>query len=103
MGAIDLKTFSVTELRGEIASKVNAIFVELFELEMASLRPETKLFDDLGLDSLDAIEMAIRFQREFKIRPPNQELMKIRTLADVYKIVEVYAHQTAQKESEIVP
>ncbi|MCX6130398.1 MAG: acyl carrier protein [Proteobacteria bacterium] len=75
-----------------LIQNVNRILIELFELEAADLKPERQFFQDLGLDSLDAIDLVIRFQKEFNMRPSNQEMQSIRTLDDVYKLVEKYAN-----------
>ena len=74
-----------------IKNKINQIFVSKFELAMEDLSAEKHLFTDLGLDSLDAIDLVIAFQKEFKIKPPNSELQAIRTLQDVYHLVAKYA------------
>lgn len=75
----------------ELKERVNKIFVELFELSENDLQPEKKLFEDLGLDSLDAIDMVIKFQKEFHIKPSNQEIQKLETLGDIYKLIDQYA------------
>lgn len=81
-----------------LQSRVNEIFLNLFEVEEAQLKPEANLFADLGLDSLDAIDLVISFQREFKIKPENSELQAIRTLDDVYQLVHRYHEKVAQSD-----
>jgi acyl carrier protein len=76
-----------------IKSKVDQIFVELFEVKADDLSPDKRLFEDLGLDSLDAIDMVIRFQKEFRIKPSNQEIQHLKTLGDIYGLIAVYASQ----------
>lgn len=72
----------------ETIDKVNHIFIELFELEEKQLTPEANLYEGLGLDSLDTIDLIVEFQKEFNINPPNDQLKEIRTLNDVYQLVE---------------
>lgn len=79
-----------------LQTRVNEIFLNLFEVEAAQLKPEANLFADLGLDSLDAIDLVISFQREFKIKPENSELQAIRTLDDVYQLVHRYHDKVAR-------
>lgn len=74
-----------------IRSEVNKIFMELFELKEEQLKPESHLFNDLGLDSLDAIDMAVRFQREFQLKPSHEDIKAIQTMSDIYRLVERYA------------
>lgn len=75
----------------QIKSKVDQIFVELFEVKAADLSSDKRLFEDLGLDSLDAIDMVIRFQKEFHIKPSNQDIQHLKTLGDIYSLIAVYA------------
>ena len=72
----------------EISLEVNKIFAELFELPSEKLRAESHLFNDLGLDSLDAIDMAIRFKRDFNLQATSEDMKSIQTLGDIYALVE---------------
>lgn len=74
----------------EVCDKVNAMFVDLFELESDKLIPEAHLYTDLSLDSLDAIDLVISFERVFKIKPPHEEIRNIQTLGDVHQLVLKY-------------
>ena len=72
--------------REEIIAEINSIFVEQFELDPAELTAEKKIFDDLGLDSLDIVDLMIGLQRKFVIPlRQNEEIRKIVTLGDVYE------------------
>lgn len=81
------KTFSNKE---EVIVHIHTILTDLFELSESELSPEKNLFTDLGLDSLDAIDMIVKFKKEFGIKPPNEELMQIRLVSDVYQLVDKY-------------
>ena len=74
----------------QVNAKIDAIFTGMFELKLDDIKPEANLFTDLGLDSLDAIDLVISFQKEFNIAPENEELKKIRTVGDVYGLVDKY-------------
>jgi acyl carrier protein len=71
-------------IRSEVVSKVNSVMMEMFELPEEKFKPEAHLFNDLGLDSLDAIDLMMRFQEQFGVRPSNNDLTNIRTLNDVH-------------------
>lgn len=72
--------------REEIVAEINSIFVEQFELDPGELAPEKKIFDDLGLDSLDIVDLMVGLQRKFGISlRDNEEIRKIVTLGDVYE------------------
>ena len=72
----------------EIIETVNGIFRDVFEIDAVRLTPEAKLFDDLGLDSLDAVDMMANLQERFEVSLRNDERVRaVRTLADVYALV----------------
>lgn len=69
----------------EIRNLIDSIFVEQFELDPADLSPEKEIFADLGLDSLDIVDLVIGLQRKFGIPlRQNEELRKIVTVGDVH-------------------
>lgn len=74
----------------EVCTKVNNLFVELFETEPDKLKPEAQLYSDLSLDSLDAIDLVVSFEKVFHIKPPQEEIRSIRTLSDVHELVLKY-------------
>jgi acyl carrier protein len=57
-------------------------------LPAEQLVPEARLVEDLGLDSLDAVELAISVERKFEIEVPEEELTKLKTVADMVALVE---------------
>ncbi|MCQ2396113.1 MAG: acyl carrier protein [Lentisphaeria bacterium] len=78
--------------RDEIITLVNNVFVEQFELEPSELLPEKHLFEDLGLDSLDIVDMLVELHKTFGIAlRQNEEVRSVRTLNDIYDFLERYA------------
>ena len=53
------------------------------EIDPAELRPDTHLFKDLGLDSLDALDLLAMLESRFRIPLVEKEAQAIRTLGDV--------------------
>ena len=80
--------------REEIVEITNAVFEESFEIERDRLVPEANVFQDLGLDSLDTVDLVVAIQKRFEVRIREDERVRsIRTLNDVYTFIE-----TIQKE-----
>jgi acyl carrier protein len=74
--------------REEIIEAVNAAFEDM-EIPAEELTPEKEFFKDLGLDSLDMVELMISLQRKFGIQlRQNEEIKKVRTLNDIYDFFE---------------
>jgi len=70
----------------EIITMVNEVFEESFEVEKEKLQPQMNIFQDLGLDSLDIVDLVVALQNKFKIKIHNDErLRNIRTLGDIYQ------------------
>ena len=72
----------------EIIDLVNKSLVEEFELEWAVMKPESTFADDLGLDSLDAVDMIIVLEQAFHFKIRESESIKsIKTLQDLYSFL----------------
>lgn len=72
----------------EIVEKTNRVFEESFEIEADRLLPDAHIFTDLGLDSLDIVDLIVALQTSFgvKIRT-DDKVREIRTLGDVYSFI----------------
>ena len=72
----------------EIITLVNEALIEEFELESKAMVPEAEIFADLGLDSLDIVDMVIVLEGVLGIKIRDQEdLREIRTLGDIHRFV----------------
>ena len=73
----------------EIIATINRALAEEFELEPEALTPEATLYEDLELDSLDAVDMVIVLEEafNFKIGADESVLRSIRTMQDLYAFV----------------
>ncbi len=73
---------------GEIISLVNQSLIEEFELEESAMVPEAEIFADLGLDSLDIVDMVVVLEATLKIKIRDDAgLREIRTLGDIHQFV----------------
>ncbi len=68
----------------EIQKIINNFLIEEFEIEKGQIRPGAHLKDDLGLESLDFVDIAVIVQKEFGITLKGEEMTGIRTLHDLY-------------------
>jgi acyl carrier protein len=83
--------------RDEIIREVNAVMQKGFEFPPEKLVPEANLFGELGLDSLDAIDMLVHLEERFGAKINGEQLSKVRTLGDVYDLVESVAKSAQTK------
>ena len=72
----------------EIFEKLKTILVDEFEIAPEKLTLDANLFEDLELDSIDAVDLAVKLQEftEKKISPEN--FKQIRTVNDVVLAIE---------------
>ncbi len=69
--------------------KVVEVLAEEFELDPGEMTPEATLYEDLGLDSLDAVDMVVVLEKTFGMKLSNEEeLRTIRTIADLFQLLE---------------
>ena len=72
----------------EVIELINSSLAEEFELDRADMAPEANLYEDLGLDSLDTVDMVIVLEGAFKFKIREEEAVRaIRTLDDIHRFV----------------
>jgi acyl carrier protein len=74
--------------REEILVYLRGVLVELFELKPEQVVPEATLYDDLDIDSIDAVDLILRLKEITgrKIQP--QAFKHVRTVGDVVDAIE---------------
>lgn len=73
----------------QILDKLKAILAEAFEIDPERVTPETHLFDELDLDSIDAVDLAIKLQEMTGKRVKPEDFKTVRTVGDVVSTVHV--------------
>ncbi len=69
----------------EIIDSVNEVLVEEFEVSPGKLQPGAHIFEDLGFDSLDVVDLVAAIQRRFQVHIRNDErVQSVRTIQDLY-------------------
>ena len=79
--------------RDEILTRVRDILAETFEIDRERIKPEAKLFTDLDLDSIDAIDLVVKLQDWTGRRVPEEALRAVRTVDDVVTMIEAHLRQ----------
>ena len=73
--------------RESVLERVREILVSSFELEPGAIQLDSHLIDDLDLDSIDAIDLAVELEQETGLRVEEQELRQIRRVTDIVDLV----------------
>jgi len=76
-----------------IYQEVSGLLVKLFEIAPEDITPEARLYEDLELDSIDAVDMIVHLQKKTgkKIKP--ETFKSVRTVQDVVDAVEHLLHE----------
>jgi acyl carrier protein len=73
-----------------IINMVNEVFIDSFEIPADKLVPEANIFNDLGLDSLDIVDLVVALQKKFAVAIRDDERVRtIRTLGDIYNFIQL--------------
>ena len=67
----------------QIAETVKEIIVAELRVDKSTLEPTTHIMKDLGADSLDALNIALRLEDAFKIKIPDQAIQNFLTVGDI--------------------
>jgi len=72
----------------QIVDLIDSSLAEEFELDRAAMQPEANIYEDLGLDSLDMVDMVIVLEGAFKFKIREEDAIReIRTLGDIHRFV----------------
>jgi acyl carrier protein len=74
--------------RSEIYGEVQKHLSEMFALDIATIKEDARLRDDLDLDSIDAIDLAVKLQELTGKRVEENALRDVRTVKDVVDLIE---------------
>ena len=73
--------------REEIKEKVNDFLIEEFELEESQLVANALMKDDLDIESLDFVDIAVIIEKEFGIKVTSDDMARIIKLEDLYNFI----------------
>ena len=71
-----------------VAIQIRTALAQHLKRDVDKVRPEDRLREDLGLDSLAMIELLFKIEEHFDLEIPNEDLSRITTVADVTAYVE---------------
>jgi len=67
---------------GSVEERVKQIIVDELGVDEAEVTANARFIDDLGADSLDTVELVMRFEEEFGIEIPDEDAEKITSVRD---------------------
>jgi len=70
-----------------VADRVVAILTQRLGISPEVVAPAAELAEDLGIDSVDAVEFTLALEQEFNVTLPDDTIANVRTVQDVVDVV----------------
>ena len=74
----------------EIEQKVKEIIVEQLGVKSSDVSADASFVDDLGADSLDTVELVMKFEEDFDIEIPDEDAEQIQTVRDAINYIQAH-------------
>jgi acyl carrier protein len=71
----------------DITAKVKEIIVEELGVDAQEVTQEAKFIEDLGADSLDTVELIMKFEEEFNLEIADEEAEKLTTVGEAIEFL----------------
>ncbi len=71
-----------------IFDEVRDVVVEQLSVAPEAVKPESKIIEDLGADSLDVVELVMALEEKFGVEIPDSEAEKLLSINDVVTFIE---------------
>lgn len=70
--------------------RIRDIICEFVDVAPEEITLDTNIRTDLGLNSLELVNLAVEIEEEFDVEIPDREAMELQTVADAIRIIEEY-------------
>ena len=70
--------------------KLREIICEFVDMDPNEITPDTNIRTDLGLNSLELVNLAVEIEEAFEVEIPDREAMDLATVQDAMDIIEKY-------------
>ena len=77
-----------------IQDKARALISSKMKIAESEITEDKHLFNDLGADSLDFVELSMLLEQEFNVKFSEEDTSKIKTVRDLYELIEKYVKKS---------
>lgn len=77
----------------DLEARVKRILTHRLGIPSEEIRLDAGLVEDLGMDSLDAVELTIATERQFSVSLSDEQVAKLKTVADIVALVQRLADE----------
>jgi len=75
---------------GALEQEIKALIADIIEMDPTQIDPDVHLVEDLGMDSMMALEILAAIEKKYKIRIPEEDLPKITTVNRAVELARKY-------------
>ena len=79
---------SNTAMQAENFSRLKELLVKEFDSDPDAISPDARLFEDLDIDSIDAIDMIVRLKEITGKKVPPDRFKEVRTVGDIVQVLD---------------
>lgn len=72
----------------KVKAEVKVIVSQVAEIEADKIKEDALFAEDLGVDSMMALEIAASIEKKFKVVIPEDQIPNIRSLKNIYELLE---------------
>jgi len=76
-----------------LENDLKKLIAEIVEVEPEKITPEANFVEDLGMDSMMALEILASIEKKYKLRIPEENLTKIPNLSKVIELVNKFLNR----------
>jgi len=73
--------------RATLEKELKSLIAEIVEIEEDRITPDANFVEDLGMDSMMALEILAAIEKKYKLKIPEENLTKMANLKQVIEIV----------------
>ena len=74
----------------QLENEIRNIIAEIIEKKPEEVTPDAKFFEDLGVDSMMALEIMAAIEKKYKIAIPEEKLSQLTTLSETIRVAKEY-------------
>ena len=74
--------------RQEIEAKVREFLIEDLEIDEEKIQPEARLKEDIGIDSLDFVDIVVIVEKKFGFKIKTEDMAKVKTFSQFCDYIE---------------
>jgi len=78
-----------------LENEIKELIAGILEIDKGAITPQARFVEDLGMDSMMALEILASIEKKYKIQIPEEQLAKLNNLKDAIELTKKYINPAA--------